>query len=1124
MKIASRLPDTKRLSDLLPTGREGGLEFARIVDLLLFHEARREGRNLTLFSDRSGDFQGLDSFGDGVPREDNRVGYQYKFFPSPLSAAHRTAINESLTKVEAANRERKSKQRVKKWVLVTPDDLTESGRRKDGGDVSWFEGLVDRLKLGFEVEHWGHRKLQALFLQTPSLCLFYYPELVPEGATRRKTIHETRISYITNISALYGRIEFVGMSVYKPEATRGVLMEHIYIPLATVSERANDRDPSTPRTNPMAMLLPAGSHHVILGDPGSGKSTLLKFLALAGSSKALQERYGFPPDRRLPILVVLRRYADALKSDPDLGLLDYILRNLQADLSLPHADRHFFEYYLESGEALLLFDGMDELPNPHFKKTVRDRIHCLLNTYPGNTAIVTSRIVGYENPHRFDDKTYSHHKMARLALPEMERFVTDWYAARIENEAERRANSLDLIRILHDSQHQAIGDLAGNPLLLTIIALVHRIDAVLPDERVVLYQKCTETLLNTWHTWKFRATEVQDKRGKIERRNRRRIEALAYWMHEQAGGGKAKERAVVTYDAARDLLVAHIRTHEPGDPDDSQDEAENFLEFVKSRAGLLIEVGDRQYSFVHLTFQEYLTATDLTARMELGGAMALWNEIASKTSDPRWHEVLRLLVAGLRSGESQAFLVKSLLDQAKGKGETHLILLLGGLLLDGIEAAEQEGLAICRLLINGAIREQETELAGRLISAIRGIGGWAEKERPYLEEGFRALWRDATVKKKVLYCIVWLAAALEEDRLREIAGDALSTSAFEWVRLLLTQSPTGVWSHKMQLALNGLFQELTIWADTSSWTNGIAALGEAVFPWPEGAKMSYQLRLSVIPNERHADGPFREFGHLASLVTPACRLLKVTGQGRTKVGSKFTAKFADGVLQALTRKELVAPWHQDRNLAELRMRQRNRSLVRVPDLNGIGSMHGFSQLALRDGEASDEHWNRILSNTDFIKDISTLFIETLKLEPIALWGEAIRSCLLPRIPQRLWLYQPETWQRIESAFTSGNPTQHDVYAAGWLLLYDLWLFTKETYHEPSDSPFRGLAELTRSIKAPPIQLAHLLRDIAHGDDSRLVELKALLGSDDPAYKELFRDAMQSRLGRRALTDATLVRE
>lgn len=79
--MSNRLPETKCLSDILPKGREGGLEFARLVDLLLFYEARRQGQNMMLFSDRAGDYAGLDSFGGRPTRQYGRVGYQYKFPP-----------------------------------------------------------------------------------------------------------------------------------------------------------------------------------------------------------------------------------------------------------------------------------------------------------------------------------------------------------------------------------------------------------------------------------------------------------------------------------------------------------------------------------------------------------------------------------------------------------------------------------------------------------------------------------------------------------------------------------------------------------------------------------------------------------------------------------------------------------------------------------------------------------------------------------------------------------------------------------------------------------------------------------------------------------------------------------
>src|ERR1700719_1195554 len=91
-----RLPDVRTLYEILPKGTEGGKEFARIVDLLVFHEARRSGKRTSLFNDSAGDYRGLDSFSGGVFRKEGPTGYQYKFHPSPLSAEHRTNIEESL--------------------------------------------------------------------------------------------------------------------------------------------------------------------------------------------------------------------------------------------------------------------------------------------------------------------------------------------------------------------------------------------------------------------------------------------------------------------------------------------------------------------------------------------------------------------------------------------------------------------------------------------------------------------------------------------------------------------------------------------------------------------------------------------------------------------------------------------------------------------------------------------------------------------------------------------------------------------------------------------------------------------------------------------------------------------
>lgn len=750
--VGRRLPEVKTLYEILPSGVEGGKEFARIVDLLLFHEARKNGKKITIFNDAAGDYHGLDSFEGDIFRKDGTTGYQYKFYPSPLSNDHRSEIVSSLLKAVKDQ----NKLMLKKWILVTPQDFIESSSRRDGGDVTWFEFLRKKFNLQFELEHWGHTQLKSLLIETPSICLYYYPELINEGVTRRKTIQDIRSRYDDALCATYQKIEFVGMSVYKDVTAKRIPIEHIYIPLSITSVYKNGHNN---KINPLS-LLKFGSKNVILGDPGSGKSTLLRFLALSGTSEALQIRYQAQPNKKLPILVTLRRYVDELKKNNNLSLIDYIRESIHADFSLKSADLIFFEYYLESGQTIILFDGLDELPNPYFKKEVRDRILTLNATYPGNTLVVTSRIVGYDDTFSFDEREFAHYKLTRLELPAIEQFVRDWYNVRIENKREREDNINDLIRVLKNRNNKSIRELAENPLLLTIIILVHRIDAVLPDERIILYKKCTETLLNSWYTSKYQRFESKN-RGKIERRNLRRLEAVAYWMHTQSNRENENQHAIISHKELCNYLTeyimlnekTHLRNEEP------EDLAGEFLEFVKKRTGLLIEIGDNLYGFIHLTFQEYLSACYIINSTEVNGAIGCWNAIKDNCTDAGWNEIIRLLVARLESEKSQEFIITNILSLKCEKQQyENISLLLSGLLIDGVESAYLFEKEIFEHLLTSAVLTADARQYKNLISIVQTFLNEGRRKEDTLFLAFESIWEvsDYEMRKSltlIAFCI-----------------------------------------------------------------------------------------------------------------------------------------------------------------------------------------------------------------------------------------------------------------------------------------------------------------------------------------------------------------------------------
>lgn len=1115
---APRLPAVQPLSRILPAGTEGGKEFARIAGLLLFQDAKRHGREFTLFDDASGDYEGLDSF-SRPPKGDATVGYQYKFFPSPLSDSHRSEIANAVARTAA----KPKKLNLEKYVVVTPDDLKNSARRSNGGDVQWFESLRDEYKSQFEIEHFGHSKLQSLFLQTPHLCLYYYPSLVAAGSLKRKSILEIRSIYDTSLKTRFGRIEFVGMSVYKEEASRRIPLEKIYIPLSVVPERAPEENEDTPRANPISFLAP-GARTVVLGDPGSGKSTLMAFLALAGISETLQMRCGAVPDDRLTIVVTLRRYADELKRRRNLSLLEYVVEVTQADFSINSFDKDFVEFYLESGRCVLLFDGLDELPGSKFKSIVRQRIESFNSAYPANTIIITSRIVGYEAEVRFGD-SYDHFRVAKLRTPEIERFISDWYTARLDDENDRDKNSTDLIKVITNPDNDAIRDLARNPLLLTIVALVHRIDAVLPDQRVVLYQKCTETLLNTWHNAKKGDEELA--KGRIERRNRLRVEAIAYWMHqrslEEAGRAVAPHSDILTF------LTNYIKDNEPAihEPDPAEDQAEVFLEFIKSGAGLLIEAGDGLYSFIHLTFQEYLTATHLTSNGEIGGAQAIWDELGGNFDNPRWREVVRLLVASLRSTMGQRFFIEKLLASNGGRETRDSALLLLGLLRDGIEPAEEEAQSIIRHSLRAHVRLTNIDDVRSIQGALKA---WVEKHPGNVvlaQQAAELLQSDLDAEGILALALTCSVVGLDPLGIQVIPDENSASSdrdVYECYRsLILNENITLTTAGWKRVSAVG-----NLWATESPEGNLAAVANLAI---------SIALDTRDVPNRllnrelillaTAGYGPHSD--HILNLLAIALpnivlppQVFKALENAMSDRAESRTGKSVYMALlphmNGLLVDEVGSNGRPGPNMMT-RIRNTLKSKVKrgkaVSDLAQHGlqrfdERRNYRQLSMiRSSSASkliDEpgsYWRMALTSDVYEDLIFPSLLVNIPLAPKVHWQEGLRVSLATKLPAELAIFlHVDRWAELEHRLRNDLETHDDLDLAAWLMLIDVWTWEHGGYSHSKDSPFQGLADAANGRTHAALQFALCVRGCVLGFQECQAALSKLTSQHDAPIVDL----------------------
>ena len=265
--------------------------------------------------------------------------------------------------------------------------------------------------------------------------------------------------------------------------------------------------------------------------------------------------------QHLPILLPLRDFGRHLKKNhPDSTkdgatlLLNYLRAYYEGqDIALP---KDFFSTHLEEGQGVVLLDGMDEVAEVKLRRRVARLIEKFAVRYKhvGNRFIVTSREVGYEGAARLGEE-FGLAKVRDFSRDEVRRFVRDWtyaveatLAGHDTPELKRMANTQAEKLIAAIENNPRVNDLAVNPLLLTVIALVHRYRASLPDRRSELYEEAVEVLLGKWDEAKGMETEMVLAGRTLDAGDRRSLLApVAFWLHE-------KNRREIELDDLRSLL------------------------------------------------------------------------------------------------------------------------------------------------------------------------------------------------------------------------------------------------------------------------------------------------------------------------------------------------------------------------------------------------------------------------------------------------------------------------------------------------------------------------------------------------------------------------------------------
>ena len=437
------------------------------------------------------------------------------------------------------------------------------------------------------------------------------------------------------------------------EATAGdeVTLDKVYIALDTTStvpltdaekaarEKANPQRNSRSEETRIVTALEATQQTrrlVLLGHPGGGKSTFVRQLLaqaasvwLAAEDNAAQSQPG-----PFPLLTVLRDLTPRLQALPlaDLtprqqqkAMCDALLAQWHVDLHNFGGDEHqdTLAQALLTGELLLVFDGLDEMPTT-VRPLVCAALVALARAYPKIAQIiVTCRIRSYHGEAVLPG--FQAYTLADFDEAKIQAFVAGWYQAQLQlgrlKPEEAKTQREDLQRA---ARQRDLRRMAVNPLLLTTMALIHQKQKRLPDQRVELYDEAVDVLLYRWQQERANPNSAELTIFLKSNKVRPLLERLAYAAHQppkQAPPrrGTRQQPTDESTDLTRSELLALLDDALQG----QMGLAAEFLDYVDLRAGLLVgrggdESGSRPalYAFAHRTFQEYLAGCWLLAGRE----------------------------------------------------------------------------------------------------------------------------------------------------------------------------------------------------------------------------------------------------------------------------------------------------------------------------------------------------------------------------------------------------------------------------------------------------------------------------------------------------------------------------
>lgn len=360
------------------------------------------------------------------------------------------------------------------------------------------------------------------------------------------------------------------------------------------------------------------NHNVvwIKGEAGSGKTTFLQWIAVCAAKNESHKIENI--ENTIPIVIELRNV------EWPINLQDVV--NKVTAIYGKNCPDGWILNLLEQNRAILLFDGLDEI-NQIKREEVYRNIEGIVSQYPQAKILLTARNSVKDQI----DCESTYYEILPMKTENIKEFIEYWHRSVLRKDAIVDDEEID--RLQYHLKNKIVNSpslklLAKNPLLCAMICALNYVNnEQLPEDKMALYEKCCEMLMDARDNQRNITGTAYENLPRLDYSKKKKIlEEISYWM---MNGNVSSEKRI---------NVVHFLDHLLKDTNILMDDkavcnAEDVLNFLIERSGIIREPEEGDIDFIHKTFMEFLAVKTICRKCD-------WNVLVREACNVNWKETI----------------------------------------------------------------------------------------------------------------------------------------------------------------------------------------------------------------------------------------------------------------------------------------------------------------------------------------------------------------------------------------------------------------------------------------------------------------------------------------------------